>query len=135
VQGQGAANPNFPGLASDSSHASQNPPGLSSTNGGALPSRPVVGNNFPLSTTSVLPPRPNMPDDPIIPAAGFATAEEAEKAFVHLLKKAGVDATWTWDRTMRAIITDPLYKALGTLAEKKAAWEKVIYTFVEVHIY
>ena len=69
-----------------------------------------------------------MPDDPIIPAAGFATPEEAEKAFVHLLKKAGVDATWTWDRTMRAIITDPLYKALGTLAEKKAAWEKVIYS-------
>lgn len=27
---------------------------------------------------------------------------------------------------MRAIITDPLYKALNTLAEKKAAWQKVI---------
>jgi hypothetical protein len=26
---------------------------------------------------------------------------------------------------MRAIITDPLYKALSTLAEKKAAWQKV----------
>ena len=26
---------------------------------------------------------------------------------------------------MRAIITDPLYKALNTLAEKKAAWQKV----------
>ena len=34
---------------------------------------------------------------------------------------------------MRAIITDPLYKALNTLAEKKAAWQKVIisnYTFL-----
>lgn len=29
---------------------------------------------------------------------------------------------------MRAIITDPLYKALNTLAEKKAAWQKVIVT-------
>ncbi|THG94455.1 hypothetical protein EW026_g7029 [Hermanssonia centrifuga] len=50
--------------------------------------------------------------------------EEGEKAFTHLLRKAGVDANWTWDQTMRAIITDPLYKALNTLAEKKAAWQK-----------
>lgn len=53
------------------------------------------------------------------------TVEEGEKAFTHLLRKAGVDANWTWDQTMRAIITDPLYKALNTLAEKKACWEKV----------
>jgi pre-mRNA-processing factor 40 len=111
--------------ASDSSLASQNALGLPSPITGALPARPALGGNLPISTASVLPPRPNMPDDPIIPAAGFPTVEEAEKAFAHLLKKAGVDATWTWDRTMRAIITDPLYKALGTLAEKKAAWEKV----------
>ena len=52
--------------------------------------------------------------------------EEGEKAFSHLLRKAGVDASWTWDQTMRTIITDPLYKALNTLAEKKAAWQKVI---------
>ena len=39
---------------------------------------------------------------------------------MHLLRKAGVDANWTWDQTMRSIITDPLYKALNTLAEKKA---------------
>jgi pre-mRNA-processing factor 40 len=74
---------------------------------------------------SPLPTRPNMPDDPVIPPGGFPTHDEAEKAFAHLLKKAGVDTTWTWDRTMRAIITDPLYKALGSLAEKKAAWQKV----------
>ncbi|KAG8220839.1 hypothetical protein J3R82DRAFT_2333, partial [Butyriboletus roseoflavus] len=47
-----------------------------------------------------------------------------EKAFMHLLRKAGVDADWSWDQTMRAIITDPLYKALNTLAEKKVAWQK-----------
>ena len=73
-----------------------------------------------------LPARPNLPDDPVIPHNGFATAEEGEKAFFHLLRKAGVDANWTWDQTMRAVITDPLYKALSTLAEKKAAWQKVI---------
>ena len=44
---------------------------------------------------------------------------------MHLLRKAGIDADWSWDQTMRAIITDPLYKALNTLAEKKAAWQKV----------
>ncbi|KIO34223.1 hypothetical protein M407DRAFT_64559, partial [Tulasnella calospora MUT 4182] len=75
-------------------------------------------------TASALPARPNLPDDPVIPINGFPTHDEAEKAFMHLLKKAGVDPTWTWDATMRAIITDPLYKALGTLAEKKAAWQK-----------
>lgn len=75
---------------------------------------------------SSLPARPNLPDDPVIPHNGFATAEEGEKAFFHLLRKAGIDANWTWDQTMRAIITDPLYKALNTLAEKKAAWQKVI---------
>ena len=52
--------------------------------------------------------------------------EDREKTFFHLLRKANVDANWTWDQTMRAIITDPLYKALNTLAEKKAAWQKVI---------
>ncbi|KAG6813858.1 hypothetical protein H0H92_006265 [Tricholoma furcatifolium] len=79
---------------------------------------------LPLASASILPARPNLPDDPVIPHNGFATVEEGEKAFFHLLRKAGVDADWTWDRTMRAIITDPLYKALNTLAEKKAAWEK-----------
>ncbi|KAF9006017.1 hypothetical protein BDQ17DRAFT_1352580 [Cyathus striatus] len=79
---------------------------------------------LPFAASSVLPARPNLPDDPVIPHNGFATVEEGEKAFIHLLKKAGVDANWTWDQTMRAIITDPLYKALNTLAEKKACWEK-----------
>jgi pre-mRNA-processing factor 40 len=80
---------------------------------------------LPFTPTSILPARPNLPDDPVIPHNGFATFEEGEKAFMHLLRKAGVDANWTWDQTMRAIITDPLYKALNSLAEKKATWEKV----------
>jgi pre-mRNA-processing factor 40 len=80
---------------------------------------------LPLAANTVLPARPNLPDDPVIPHNGFQTVEEGEKAFTHLLRKAGVDANWTWDQTMRAIITDPLYKALNTLAEKKTCWEKV----------
>ncbi|ORY29117.1 hypothetical protein BCR39DRAFT_532681 [Naematelia encephala] len=60
----------------------------------------------------------------VIPMGGFLSHEKAEAAFMHLLKKTGVDETWTWDQTMRKIIMDPLYKALDTLAEKKAAFEK-----------
>ena len=52
--------------------------------------------------------------------------EDCEKAFFHLLRDANFDANWTWDQIMQAIITDPLYKALDTLAEAKAAWQKVI---------
>lgn len=104
-----------PSLSAPGSQANGNPELAVVAHSGALP----------FQSTSVLPPRPNLPDDPVIPHNGFATVEEGEKAFMHLLRKAGVDANWTWDQTMRAIITDPLYKALNTLAEKKAAWQKV----------
>jgi pre-mRNA-processing factor 40 len=80
--------------------------------------------NLHQAAPSALPARPNLPDEPAIPHNGFATFEEGEKAFMYLLRKAGVDATWTWDQTMRASITDPLYKALNSLAEKKATWQK-----------
>ncbi|KAJ6560990.1 hypothetical protein B0H10DRAFT_2118198 [Mycena sp. CBHHK59/15] len=94
------------------------------TNGnGDLAVGPHTGG-VPFTPTSILPTRPNLPDDPAIPHNGFATVEEGEKAFTHLLRKAGVDPTWTWEKTMRAIITDPLYKALNTLAEKKATYQK-----------
>lgn len=92
-------------------------------NGNSLAVGPHI-SALPLAPSSILPARPNLPDDPVIPHNGFLTVEEGEKAFTHLLRKAGVDANWTWDQTMRAIITDPLYKALNTLAEKKACWEK-----------
>ena len=98
---------------------------------GAAPMSLTVGphtggaQQLPFTPSSVLPARPNLPDDPVIPHNGFATVEEGEKAFMHLLRKAGVDASWSWDQTMRTIITDPLYKSLNTLAEKKNAWQKV----------
>jgi hypothetical protein len=114
------------GSTDPSSSSSSQPNG---TNGADLSVGPHTGG-LPFTPTSILPARPNLPDDPVIPHNGFLTVEEGEKAFMHLLRKAGVDANWTWDQTMRAIITDPLYKALNTLAEKKAAWEKV--SFVDV---
>nr|GAT60860.1 predicted protein [Mycena chlorophos] len=78
----------------------------------------------PFAPTPALPSRPNLPDDPVVPHNGFNNFEEGEKAFIHLLRKAGVDPTWTWEQTMRAIITDPLYRALNSLAEKKATFQK-----------
>lgn len=60
-----------------------------------------------------------------IPHGGFQKVEEAEAAFIHLLKREGIDEKWTWDQTMRKVVLDPLYKALDTLAQKKAAYEKV----------
>ncbi|KAK7056267.1 U1 snRNP protein [Paramarasmius palmivorus] len=110
-----------PGFTPVTGSGSEETPGQQ--NGTELAVGPHTGG-LPLSSSSVLPARPNLPDDPVIPHNGFATVEEGEKAFTHLLRKAGVDANWTWDQTMRAIITDPLYKALNTLAEKKAVFEK-----------
>lgn len=49
-----------------------------------------------------------------------------EEAFIQLLREKGVDASWTWEQTMRQIITEPLYKALGTLAERKAVFSKYV---------
>lgn len=108
------------GGADPSLHPNQQP-----LNGIPNPLAVSVAPHASTPTSVAIPGRPNMPDDPIIPHNGFATVEEGEKAFMHLLRKAGVDATWTWDQTMRAIITDPLYKALNTLSEKKACWQKV----------
>ncbi|KAG2177831.1 hypothetical protein INT43_003078, partial [Umbelopsis isabellina] len=56
----------------------------------------------------------------------FATKEQAEAAFIDLLRKTGVKSDWTWEQTMRAIITLPMYRALKTLQERKTAFNKHI---------
>ena len=116
---QGA--PNAFGGTDPSSFPPGSQPPLNGQNGALGPHTGAL----PFAPSSVLPARPNLPDDPVIPHNGFATVEEGEKAFVHLLRKAGVDANWTWDQTMHAITTDPLSKALNSLAEIKAALQKV----------
>jgi pre-mRNA-processing factor 40 len=72
-----------------------------------------------------MPARPTNPDEPVVPTNGFATHEEAEKAFWYLLKKNIIGPDSTWENTMRAIITDPLYKSFNTMAERKESWQKV----------
>ena len=56
----------------------------------------------------------------------YQTHNDAEQAFMGMLKTIEVDKTWTWEQTMRETITEPLYKALKTLAERKAAFEKYV---------
>ncbi|CAO3607198.1 unnamed protein product [Mucor hiemalis] len=56
----------------------------------------------------------------------YATKEQAEQAFFGLLKESGVRTDWNWEQAQRAIITKPLYKALKTPSERKAAFHMYI---------
>ncbi|KAG8789631.1 hypothetical protein FRC15_006363 [Serendipita sp. 397] len=96
-------------------------PGLPGPVGQSLP------NNLPTAPTPV-PQRPLNPDEPVVPTNGFAIHEEAEKAFWYLLKKAGVGPDSVWEETIRAIITDPLYKSFNSMAERKESWQKYVET-------
>lgn len=62
---------------------------------------------------------------PMIPPGGYSNTRDAEEAFIWLLKKTKVDESWSWEKVMGTIITEPLYKALNTSAEKKNAYQKV----------
>lgn len=54
----------------------------------------------------------------------YATPEEAEAAFVKVLKRCGVQPEWTWEQALRAIVKDPQYRAIKDPRERKAAFEK-----------
>lgn len=87
----------------------------------------VAPGGFGAGSPAGLPPRPAaLP----VPAAAthvtFATHAEAEAAFKGMLRNLGVTSTWTWEMVMKEAITEPLYKALKTLAERKAAFEKYL---------
>ncbi|KAF9576387.1 hypothetical protein EC968_008682 [Mortierella alpina] len=56
----------------------------------------------------------------------FATKEQAEEAFKKLLMDTGVTSTWTWEQTMRAVVTNPMYRALKTTAERKTAFQEYV---------
>ncbi|KAI5478245.1 formin binding protein [Pseudohyphozyma bogoriensis] len=97
-----------------------------------LPLTPMSGalvapGGFVPNANPNLPSRPSLTPAPVtnvIPE--FATFEEAERAFMEMLGRSGVTVDWTWEKTMREVITDPLYKVLKSLAEKKAAFEKFV---------
>lgn len=54
----------------------------------------------------------------------FATPEEAEAAFVKVLKRCNVQPDWNWEQALRAIVKDPQYRAIKDPRERKAAFEK-----------
>lgn len=54
----------------------------------------------------------------------YSTQDEAEAAFIKLLRRSGVGADWTWEQTMRAVIKEPQYRALKDPRDRKAAFEK-----------
>jgi len=57
-------------------------------------------------------------------APEYQTFEEAEAAFIKLLRRSNVQPDWTWEQTMRATIKDPQYRALRDPKDRKAAFEK-----------
>lgn len=54
----------------------------------------------------------------------YSSFEEAEAAFIKLLKRSNVQPDWAWEQTMRATIKDPQYRALKDPKDRKAAFEK-----------
>ncbi|KAH9823196.1 hypothetical protein DFH28DRAFT_351553 [Melampsora americana] len=106
---------------------SMKPPGSITPNTSSAPAGfvPPAASLPPRPVTSILHSAP-VPTPVTTTLPDFKTPEEAERAFVGLLRVKGVNPTWTWEQTMRDIITEPLYKALDTLAARKAAWEKFI---------
>lgn len=104
------------------------PPGFQSpepsTNGANSPMPP------PASRSPLVHMPPTGPSQPQ-PYRGPQNQQSApigggEEAFIQLLREKGIDSSWTWEQTMRQIITEPLYKALATLAERKAVFSKYV---------
>jgi len=79
----------------------------------STPTTPTVPGSLSISSLSA---RPDPPNDLVMPYNGFPTTE-GERAFFHLLRKENVDANWTWDQTIRAIVIEPLRKGEGRVAE------------------
>lgn len=54
----------------------------------------------------------------------FRNKDEAEQAFFGMLRNHNVTPSWTWEQVLRTTVTDPYFKALRTLGERKEAFEK-----------
>ncbi|OJI97515.1 hypothetical protein ASPVEDRAFT_119203 [Aspergillus versicolor CBS 583.65] len=54
----------------------------------------------------------------------YGSLEEAEGAFMKMLKRHNVQPDWTWEQTMRETIKDSQYRALKDPRDRKAAFEK-----------
>ncbi|KAL4813725.1 hypothetical protein BDW67DRAFT_192730 [Aspergillus spinulosporus] len=54
----------------------------------------------------------------------YGSLEEAEGAFMKMLKRHNVQPDWTWEQAMRETIKDPQYRALKDPRDRKIAFEK-----------
>ncbi|KAJ5587719.1 formin binding protein [Penicillium hispanicum] len=54
----------------------------------------------------------------------YHSIEEAEGAFMKMLKRHNVQPDWTWEQTMRVTIKDPQYRSLKDPRDRKIAFEK-----------
>ncbi|OXV11607.1 hypothetical protein Egran_00633 [Elaphomyces granulatus] len=54
----------------------------------------------------------------------YGSVEEAENAFMKLLRRMNVQPDWNWEQVMRATIKDSQYRALKDPRDRKAAFEK-----------
>ncbi|GAA5997735.1 uncharacterized protein JCM10292_006777 [Rhodotorula paludigena] len=77
----------------------------------------------PSSSGGGLPQRPAGAPTSIAAPAVYGSVREAEHAFKGMLARLGVDRTWSWEMVMKEAITDPVYRALATLGERKHAFE------------
>jgi pre-mRNA-processing factor 40 len=63
-----------------------------------------------------------------VPAASdepmYASPEEAEAAFMKLLKRSGVQPDFTWEEAIRATIKDPQYRSIRDPKARRDAFEK-----------
>lgn len=58
------------------------------------------------------------------PDPAYSSIEEAENAFMKMLKRHNVQPDWTWEQTMRATIKDQQYRSLKDPRDRKSAFEK-----------
>lgn len=54
----------------------------------------------------------------------YATPEEAEAAFMKLLRQHKVQPDWTWPQTLKIIIKEPQFRAIKDPRERRLAFEK-----------
>ncbi|XVF36456.1 hypothetical protein REPUB_Repub19eG0060200 [Reevesia pubescens] len=72
---------------------------------------------------NVTPVEEKVPDDePLV----YANKLEAKNSFKSLLESVNVQSDWTWEQTMREIISDKRYGALKTLGERKQAFNEYL---------
>ncbi|KAK7969618.1 hypothetical protein PG996_001941 [Apiospora saccharicola] len=60
----------------------------------------------------------------------YDTPEEAEAAFMKMLKRCGVQPDWTWDQAMRATIKDTQYRAIKDPKDRKVAFEEYCHDMI-----